>query len=152
MPNIEIRAAVLADLPAIVAMLADDPLGSGRENAAEPLDTRYVAAFEAITADRNQLLAVMADGVEIVGTLQITLIRGLSRKGGVRGNIEAVRVAGSRRGNGLGRRLIEWAIDACRRQGCDLVQLTTDRSRIDAHRFYEGLGFKATHIGYKLLL
>ena len=108
--------------------------------------------FRAIDADPNQYLAVMTERGAVVGTLQLTFIAGLSRRGALRGQIEAVRVAASRRGAGLGQELFEWAIAECRARGCRTVQLTTDRSRADAHRFYERLGFVASHVGYKLAL
>lgn len=146
---ITFRKAVASDLPDIVAMLADDPLGAGREDVSVPLAQGYTDAFNAIDADSNQLLAVAVEGAEVVGTLQITFLAGLSRKGAWRGQIEAVRVAGHRRSGGIGRQMIEWAIDECRARGCGLVQLTTDRSRADAHRFYESLGFTGSHLGYK---
>jgi GNAT superfamily N-acetyltransferase len=152
MDNIAFRRATEADVAAIVAMLADDPLGAAREDVSTPLANAYLAAFRAIDADPNQYLAVMTDGDAVIGTLQLTFIPGLSRKGALRGQIEAVRVASSRRGQGLGQRLFEWAIEQCRARGCRTVQLTTDRSRADAHRFYERLGFEASHIGYKLAL
>jgi GNAT superfamily N-acetyltransferase len=112
----------------------------------------YRAAFAAIESDPNQFLAVAVQDARVVGTLQLTFIPGLSRHGAWRGQIEAVRVASELRGSGLGRRLIEWAIAQCRARGCGLVQLTTDRTRPDAHRFYEALGFVASHIGYKMSL
>ncbi|RUZ78326.1 GNAT family N-acetyltransferase [Mesorhizobium sp. M7A.F.Ca.US.006.01.1.1] len=146
---ITFRKAVASDLPDIVAMLADDPLGAGREDASLPLAQGYVDAFNAIDADPNQLLAVAVDGGEVIGTLQISFLAGLSRKGAWRGQIEAVRGAGHRRSGGVGRLMIEWAIDACRARGCSLVQLTTDKGRADAHRFYESLGFTGSHLGYK---
>lgn len=152
MDTIAFRRARAADLPAIIALLADDPLGREREVLGEPLAPVYERAFEAIDADPNQLLAVVTDEDQVVGTLQITFIAGLSRKGGVRGQIEAVRIAADRRGAGLGRRAFEWAIETCRARGCCLVQLTTDRTRSDAHRFYDQLGFTASHIGYKKAL
>lgn len=146
------RPATQDDLPAIVALLADDALGRTREDPSLPLRAAYLDAFAAITRDPNQLLAVAeADGV-VVGCLQITFIPGLSRIGLWRGQIESVRVAASRRGGGLGRVLFEWAIGECRRRGCGLVQLTTDKARPDAHRFYESLGFVASHEGMKLAL
>ncbi|MGI5126624.1 GNAT family N-acetyltransferase [Pseudonocardia sp. CA-107938] len=131
-------------------MLADDPLGSTREGA--PL-AAYEAAFEAIDADPRQLLAVLeaADGV-VVGTLQLTVIPGLSRGGALRAQIEAVRVHSAYRGRRLGSPFIRWAIDEARRRGCVLVQLTTDKSRVDAHRFYRRLGFVDSHVGMKLSL
>ena len=152
MDAINIRRAIEADVAAIVAMLADDALGRAREDASLPLAQPYLDAFAAIDGDPNQLLAVMTDGDEVIGTLQITFLAGLSQRGTWRGQIEAVRVASSRRGAGLGQRLLEWAIDKCRERGCRIVQLTTNKSRLDAHRFYERLGFKASHSGYKLEL
>lgn len=149
---IEFRRAQASDVPAIVAMLADDPLGAGREDASLPLARGYVDAFNAIDADSNQLLAVAVDGSEVIGTLQITFLAGLSRRGAWRGQIEAVRIAGHRRSGGIGRQMFEWAIGECRARGCSLVQLTTDRSRSDAHRFYEDLGFTGSHLGYKKTL
>lgn len=145
---ITFRKAQAADLPAIVAMLADDPLGAAREDASLPLAQGYLDAFAAMDADPNQLLAVAVDGAEVVGTLQITFLAGLSRKGAWRGQIEAVRVAGHRRSGGIGKQMFEWAIDECRARGCSLVQLTTDKGRADAHRFYDGLGFTGSHLGY----
>lgn len=152
MNEIIIRRAEEADLPAIVAMLADDSLGRGREDTSEPLAKAYRDAFAAVDADPNQFLAVMTDGDRIIGTLQITYLAGLSLQGALRGQIEAVRIADDRRGQRLGQRLLEWAIEECRRHGCRIVQLTTNKSRLDAHRFYDRLGFKASHIGYKLEL
>jgi GNAT superfamily N-acetyltransferase len=145
-----VRRATASDLPAIVGLLADDDLGRQREDARLPLDHAYEDAFRAIDADANQLLAVAVDGDEVLGTLQLSFIPGLGRKGAWRGQIEAVRIASSRRGGGLGRQMLEWAIAECRARGCRLVQLTTDRNRPDAHRFYNRLGFVASHIGYKL--
>ncbi|MXP62447.1 GNAT family N-acetyltransferase [Roseomonas sp. M0104] len=152
MQQVSFRPAHLSDLPAIIALLAEDALGRGREMVSTPPDPRYLAAFEAIKADPNQMLVVAAEGEAVVGTLQITFIPGLSRAGAWRGQIEAVRVAASRRGNGLGQRMIAWAIAESRARGCGLVQLTTDKSRAGAHRFYEKLGFIGSHEGYKLAL
>ncbi|WP_158938657.1 GNAT family N-acetyltransferase [Burkholderia sp. S171] len=152
MEHIVFRTALLADVPAIVALLADDELGSQREIIGTPLDRRYVDAFQALDADANQRLVVIADGDEIIGTLQISFIPGIARMGSWRGQIEAVRIAAHRRDSGLGQKMFEWAISECRSRGCNLVQLTTDKSRTDAHRFYEKLGFKASHEGYKLAL
>ncbi|CDX25195.1 Transcriptional regulator [Mesorhizobium sp. ORS 3324] len=150
MSEIRIRRAQQADLPAIVAMLADDMLGRAREDTRLPLAQAYLDAFAAVDGDPNQLLAVMTDGADIIGTLQISFLAGLSSQGAWRGQIEAVRIAANRRGERLGQRLLEWAIGKCRERGCKVVQLTTNKSRRDAHRFYERLGFKASHIGYKL--
>jgi GNAT superfamily N-acetyltransferase len=148
--DLEIRSARLEDVPAIVALLADDTLGARREG--DPSSPAYAAAFADIAADPRQLLAVGTLDGEIVATMQLTIIPGLSRQGAKRALIEAVRVHGDQRGRGLGRQLITWATDEARAQGCAVVQLTTDRSRVDAHRFYESLGFEASHVGMKLAL
>ncbi|WOX10946.1 GNAT family N-acetyltransferase [Streptomyces sp. N50] len=150
MGDLEIRATVTEDVPAIVGMLADDPLGSQRES---PDDlTPYLAALERLAADPNQHLVVAVREGRVVGTLQLTVIPGLSRKGATRSIIEAVRIHADERGSGLGTQLIEWAIAESRRQDCQLVQLTSDVTRTDAHRFYERLGFTASHVGFKLSL
>ncbi len=128
----------------------DDVLGRSREDSSELAIEPYKTAFAAIEADPNQLLAVAIDGEEIVGTLQLSFIPGLSRKGALRGQIEGVRVASARRGGGIGKAMIQWGIAQCRDRGCRYVQLTTDKRRTDAHRFYEGLGFEPSHAGYKL--
>ncbi|MFL6144381.1 MAG: GNAT family N-acetyltransferase [Labedaea sp.] len=142
-----IRSARTEDVPDIVAMLADDPLGATRER---PGDPRYAVAFAELDADPRQLLVVAEAGGEVVGTLQLTLIPGLSRRGATRALIESVRVRSDQRGAGLGQRLVEWAIEQARQRGCALVQLTTDASRTEAHRFYARLGFTASHVGMKL--
>lgn len=144
------RRATRADLPAIVAMLADDALGARREDPGPPLNPAYQAAFTAIEADPNQFLAVVEISGEITGCLQLSFIPGLSRRGMWRGQIESVRIARRARGSGLGRKMFEWAIDECRKRGCVLVQLTSDKMREDALRFYASLGFRATHEGLKL--
>jgi len=145
-----LREARRADLPQIVALLADDPIGAGREAPAD--DGAYDAAFDLIDADpRNQLLVAELDG-RVVGTLQLTMIPGLSRRGMLRGQIEGVRVAAGQRGHGLGRRMIAHAIDVAREHGCGLVQLTSDKRRPDAVRFYQSLGFADSHEGLKLPL
>jgi GNAT superfamily N-acetyltransferase len=146
------RRATEADVPAIIAMLADDMLGASREATGPESLPTYLSAFHAIDADRNQFLLVVEDGALIVGTLQLTFIAGLSRGGLKRGLIEAVRVARDRRGDKIGEAMIAWAIEACRRERCGIVQLTTDKSRTDAHRFYDRLGFEPSHIGYKMML
>lgn len=144
------RLARLSDLAAIVRLLADDDLGGGREIVADPIDTRYLSAFAAIEADANQLLAVAVDAAgEVVGCLQLSFIPGLSRTGMWRGQIESVRVARELRGSGLGAQFIEWAIAQCVERGCGLVQLTSDKTRKDSIRFYEKLGFVASHEGMK---
>ena len=146
------RRARIDDLPAIIALLADDELGRTREDAGVPPNARYVEAFRAIDRDPNQLLAVVERAGAVIGCLQLSFIPGLSRLGMWRGQIESVRIAASQRGEGLGRAMFEWAIGECRQRGCELVQLTTDKSRPDARRFYESLGFSASHEGMKLAL
>ncbi|WP_420706804.1 GNAT family N-acetyltransferase [Streptomyces sp. NRRL S-237] len=149
-PEVTIRPATEADVPAIVAMLADDPLGATRES---PEDlTPYLAALKRLTGDPNQHLVVAVRADRVVGTLQLTIVPGLSRKGATRSIIEGVRVHADERGGGLGTRFIEWAVAKSRAENCALVQLTSDASRTDAHRFYERLGFTASHVGFKLQL
>ena len=144
------REAVRADLPAVIALLADDVLGKARDFA--EVDDAYEKAFADITADPRNHLIVAEQGGELVGCLQITYIPGLGRHGSERSLIESVRVRSDRRGQGLGRDLMIWAIEQARERGCALVQLTTDKTRADAHRFYRGLGFVASHEGMKLPL
>jgi len=147
-----VRDAEERDLPAVVALYADDELGATREQATDPLPVEYRRAFAAITDDpRHRLVLVEQDG-RVVATLQLSFLPHLVRRGGERAQIEAVRVAADQRGNGLGRQLIGWAVDQARERGCVLVQLTTDATRPDAHRFYESLGFRASHVGMKLTL
>ncbi|MEQ5872098.1 GNAT family N-acetyltransferase [Sagittula sp. NFXS13] len=152
MTDLSMRRAGMRDLDPIVLLLSDDVLGSGREDARLPANAAYRAAFEAIDSDTNQLLAVAEIGAEIVGCLQLTFVPGLSRQGMWRGQIESVRISSKVRGQGIGQRMFEWAIKACRTRGCGLVQLTTDKTRPDARRFYETLGFVASHEGMKLSL
>ncbi len=152
MKKVSFRPAVADDLPGIVALLADDDLGSQREDSSMPLNQAYIASFAALESDPNQLLAVVENENLLLGCLQITFVPGLSRLGMLRGQIESVRVAAEHRAEGLGRTMFEWAIDECRRRGCGLVQLTTDKSRTDALPFYEALGFTASHEGMKLSL
>lgn len=143
------REATAADIEAIVLLLADDGLGRGRER---PGDPAYLAAFRAMSARPGNVFLVAEDAGGVIGCLQYTRIHGLSRTGAARAQIEAVRVRAGRRGEGIGERLIRAAIGRARAEGCSLVQLTTDRSRTDAHRFYERLGFVASHWGMKLPL
>jgi GNAT superfamily N-acetyltransferase len=144
------RLARRADLRAIVELLADDALGRTREEVGEPLPAPYEAAFEAIAADPNNELIVACRGDRVVATLQLTYSPGLSHRGSWRATIESVRTAAPLRGQGIGRALMEWAVERARARGCRLVQLATNRSRIDAQRFYERLGFQASHLGMKL--
>jgi GNAT superfamily N-acetyltransferase len=146
--DLDIRPATKGDVPAIVSMLADDPLGAQRESPADL--TPYLAAFDRVAADpRQHLLMAFLDG-RPAGTLQLTIIGGLSRKGTTRALIEAVRVHRDMRGRGLGSELIQGAISLARQEGARIVQLTSDSSRKDAHRFYERLGFVNSHAGFKL--
>jgi GNAT superfamily N-acetyltransferase len=151
-----VRRAAAGDITAIVALLADDDIGAAREvdlDAGSAGLTPYRAAFQAIDADPAQLLIVAADGDgTVAGTMQLTFIPGLARQGALRAQIEAVRVAPGYRGQGLGEAMFRWAIGEAGRRGCGLVQLTSDKRRPGAHRFYERLGFSASHEGFKLQL
>jgi GNAT superfamily N-acetyltransferase len=150
--SVTFRRASTGDLETIVALLADDPIGRGRENLGPQLDNCYREAFAAIERDPNQLLAIAERSGDVMGVLQLSFIPGLTRRGMWRGQIEGVRVAAGERASGIGRAMLDWAIEECRRRGCGLVQLTSDKRRADAHGFYEALGFQATHQGYKLSL
>ena len=149
---LHIRDATEADLPAIIAMLADDVNGSGREDASLPLDQGYLAAFAAIQADPNQRLLVAEQAGALVGTFQLSFLPGLSYKGAWRAQIEAVRVASRSRGQGIGGQMLDWAIDQAKARDCRMMQLTSKTNRTDAHRFYERLGFVSSHVGMKLTL
>ena len=148
MSDLAFRKATAEDVPAIVAMPADDALGAMRETpgALAP----YLDAFAAVDANPDQLLVVAVDHSEIIGCAQVTFMAGLSHRGMWRAEIEAVRVRIDHRGTGLGTRLIAWCIDEARNRGCGMVQLTSNASRADAHRFYERLGFTPSHTGFKL--
>ena len=146
-----VRVARREDLDAIVALLVDDDLGLGRERGLED-SSGYRAAFERISrSPDSQLLVAELDG-QVVGTFQLDILHGLSRGGASRAQVEAVRVASSERSRGIGRVMMEWAIAEARRRGCAMVQLTTDKTRERAHRFYASLGFVASHEGLKLAL
>jgi GNAT superfamily N-acetyltransferase len=154
----QIRIATRADVPAVLTLLADDQISRDRgfgmkeELVPEAVDAAVWAAFDAIDADDRNELIVAVDGDEVIGTCQLTFIPGLSRNGAERMLIEAVRIDARRRGQGLGGELIRWTIERARERGCAIVQLTTDKRRTDAHRFYAALGFDASHEGMKLLL
>lgn len=152
MTDISFRDATAGDLPEIVRLLADDALGAQRERHTDPLPQAYYDAFAALQAQAgNRILLAMMDG-RIAGCAQLTLIPGLSHIGTLRAQIEAVRIDSSMRGHGIGETLIRRCIELAREAGCGLVQLTTDKSRADAHRFYERLGFVGSHLGMKLKL
>jgi GNAT superfamily N-acetyltransferase len=148
-----LRRAMAGDVPAIVDLIAADQLGATRDSARTAGDlAAYQRAFLAIDCDPAQLLVVAEAEQDVVATMQLSFIPGLARRGALRAQIEAVRVSEAYRGRGLGAAMISWAIDEARRRGCALVQLTTDKSRTNAHRFYERLGFVASHEGMKLAL
>ncbi len=151
-PELAFRSATIEDLPTLLSLLADDVLGAQRENLDAATVARYETAFRNIDAQQgNQILVAVQDG-EIVAMLQLTFIPGLSHQGGTRAQIESVRVKSSVRGQGIGKILFREAIDISRRAGCFIVQLTTDQRRPEAVRFYESLGFRATHHGMKLVI
>jgi GNAT superfamily N-acetyltransferase len=150
--DVSFRAAERSDVAHIVRLLADDPLGSQRERYELPLPESYLSAFEAIDKDPNNEVVVACRAGEVIGVLQLTFIPTLTYQGGWRAMIEGVRIDGKIRSSGLGKAMIEWAVQRARGRGCHLVQLTTDKSRPEAKRFYETLGFVATHEGMKLHL
>lgn len=146
------RQAVIDDLPYIVDMLSDDPLGAQRERFEVPLPDSYFAAFEAIDKNPlNELIVATVNG-SVIGVLQLTFIPNISYQGGWRALIEGVRVSADYRSHGIGRKLFEHAISRAKERGCHMVQLTMDKKRTDAHRFYQSLGFVASHEGFKLHL
>ncbi len=147
--SIVLRAATTDDVPAIVELLAADRLGATRETAGDARLEPYLRAFRAIDADPAHLLVVAVDRSRVVATMQLSFLPGLARRGALRAQIEAVRVHETYRGRGLGAGMLGWAIAEARRRGCALVQLTSDKSRTGAHRFYERLGFVASHEGLK---
>jgi GNAT superfamily N-acetyltransferase len=149
-PAATLRRARADDVPALVGLLADDPLGRTRES---PTDLApYRRAFAEVDADPAHLLVVAEAEHMVVGTLQLSVLTSLSRGGARRGQVEAVRVHRDHRGSGLGSALVRWAVEEAAGRGCALVQLTNDAQRADAHRFYERLGFRASHTGFKLEL
>ena len=150
MSDVTFRIAMQEDLPDIVAMLADDVLGMGRERG--DVMGPYESAFSAIEAQFGNDVFVGEREGTIVATAQLTLIPNLSLSGTLRAQIEGVRVARSERGQGTGEAMFRWLIDHARGAGAGLVQLTTNKAREDAHRFYERLGFEASHDGFKLKL
>jgi len=152
MEHITFRQATREDLPEIVRMLADDFLGATRERYENPLPESYVKAFEEIEADKNNELIVAEINGEIIGTLQITFTSSISFQGGKRATVESVRVDAKYRGQGIGKQLMQWAINRAREENCLLLQLTTNSERSEAHRFYKNLGFTGSHLGMKLYL
>src|SRR5438309_11181502 len=146
--RIRIRPARSSDVAVIVAMLADDALGRGRERNEDPLPPSYLQAFERVERDPNiQLMVAEGEGGEVVGCLQLCILPGLSSQGASRALIEDVRVASLHRSRGIGEAMVQWAVGQAREQGCRLVELLTDHTRVDAQRFYERLGFARSHVG-----
>jgi GNAT superfamily N-acetyltransferase len=150
--KVQFRLATRRDVPAIVYLLAEDELGSRRELITDPLPETYYTAFEAIDADPNHEQIVAELNGEVVGTMQLMYLPSLSYRGGTRAQVESVRVLERLRGQGIGARMMAWALERARQRGCHLMQLTSHKSREDAHRFYEMLGFTKSHIGMKISL
>lgn len=145
--SVSIRPARREDVPVIVAMLADDHLGRARERVEDPLPASYYAAFERVERDPNLTLVVAENEGRVVGCLQLAILPGVSSQGGVRGLLEDVRVATDCRSRGIGEQLVQWAIAEAKARGCNLVELLTHASRVDAQRFYTRLGFTGSHVG-----
>ncbi len=149
--KMKFRKATKNDVADIVAMIADDELGKTRENFQIPLPSEYLTAFENIDTDENQELVVVEnENSEIIGTLQLSFIQYLTYRGGIRAQIEAVRIRKDQRGLGIGKAMFEWAINRAKERNAHLLQLTTDKKRPKAKKFYADLGFKATHEGMKI--
>lgn len=151
-PDARFRKAETEDLERLVQLLADDPLGASREDVAVPVNQKYLTAFDHINNDSNNELIVATIDGQLAGMLQLTFIPYLTYTGSWRCLIEGVRVDEVFRGQGLGKKLIQWSIARAKQRGCHLVQLTTDKKRPDAIRFYKQLGFTASHEGFKLKL
>ncbi|MGY4629588.1 GNAT family N-acetyltransferase [Bradyrhizobium sp. USDA 4486] len=145
--SVSIRPARREDVPAIVAMLADDHLGRARERVEDPLPAVYYEAFERVARDSNLSLVVAESEGRVVGCLQLAVLAGISSQGGIRGLLEDVRVATDCRSRGIGEQLVQWAVAEAKARGCNLVELLTHQTRVDAQRFYKRLGFAASHVG-----
>lgn len=145
--SVSIRRARREDVAAIVAMLADDHLGRGRERVEEPLPAAYYEAFARVERDPNLALVVAESEGRVVGCLQLAVLAGISSQGGIRGLLEDVRVAADCRSRGIGEQLVQWAVAEAKARGCNLVELLTHQTRTDAQRFYKRLGFAASHVG-----
>lgn len=150
--NPQYRLATLADVSIIVRLLADDTLGSQREKSSDTISDKYIKAFERIAADHNQELTVVEMDGEIVATFQLSFIQYLTYEGGIRAQVEAVRTSSAHRGQGIGSKVFDYIIERAKQKGCHMVQLTSDKKRTDAIRFYESKGFVSTHEGMKLHL
>jgi ribosomal protein S18 acetylase RimI-like enzyme len=150
--DILFRLATRADMPSVVRLLADDDLGSQRERYESPLPESYYSAFEQIDNDSNHALIIAGRNGEVIGTLHLMFLPSISFQGGLRAQIESVRVDKRFQSQGIGSEMMKWAMERAKQRGAHIVQLTTHKSRVDAHRFYERLGFKGTHMGMKLSL
>jgi GNAT superfamily N-acetyltransferase len=150
--DIRFRLATRADLPSIVRMLSDDDLGSQREHYETPLPESYYLAFEQIDRDPNHELIVAEQAGEVLGTLHLMFLPSLSFQGGLRAQVESARVDKRFQSQGIGGEMMKWALECARQRGAHVVQLTTHKTRLDAHRFYERLGFMGSHLGMKLSL
>ncbi len=150
--QLNFREATQTDIPTLITLLADDPLGKIREDSSSPLNARYLESFTQIDADPNNELIVVAHENTIIGMLQLTFIPYLTHTGSVRCLIEGVRIDKEYRGMGLGSRCFQWAIDRAKERGCNIVQLTSNKQRTEAIKFYKNLGFEATHEGFKLTI
>ena len=151
-PELRFRLATRADVPSIVRMLADDELGSQRERYGDPLPEAYYSAFDLINRDPNHELIVAERNGEVIGTLHLMFLPSLSFQGGLRAQIESVRVDRRYQNEGFGSQMMKWTLERAKQRGAHVVQLTTHKSRLDAHRFYERLGFRGSHLGMKLNL
>jgi ribosomal protein S18 acetylase RimI-like enzyme len=145
--SVSIRPARREDVAAIVAMLADDHLGRARERVEDPLPAVYYEAFERVARDENLQLVVAESEGRVVGCLQLAVLPGISSQGGIRGLLEDVRVATDCRSRGIGEQLVQWAMTEAKARGCNLLELLTHQSRVDAQRFYKRLGFSLSHAG-----
>ncbi|HUF00172.1 MAG TPA: GNAT family N-acetyltransferase [Anaerolineales bacterium] len=152
LPAIVFRLATRADLPSIVRMLADDDLGSQRERYEDPLADSYYSAFEQVEKDPCHELIVAERSGEVIGTLHLMFLPSVSFQGGLRAQVESVRVDKRFQSQGIGSEVMQWTMERARRRGARVVQLTTHNTRIDAHRFYVRLGFMGTHLGMKISL
>jgi GNAT superfamily N-acetyltransferase len=152
LPGVAFRLAMRRDLPAIVRMLAEDALGSQREHYEDPLPESYLSAFEQIERDPNHELIVAERDGEVIGTLHLMFLPSISFQGGLRAQVESVRVDRRFQSQGIGSAMMRWSIERAKGRGAHVVQLTTHKTRVDAHRFYERLGFKGSHLGMKLSL
>lgn len=150
--DIIFRPAQREELAAIVALLAQDELGQTRESRQSALDPAYIAAFDAIEQDPGNEVIVGIDADGVVGTMQLSYMPNLTFRGATRCQIEGVRIADRARGRGLGQSMIRWAVDRAQKNGCGIVQLTSNKARDRAIAFYEALGFEASHVGFKLYL